>query len=355
MPSRLAPIRAGRDFPRHADAARTDPGRPRRARRPPVLIGAAPEQERSLTMNSTGLPGAALKAAGLAAGAALLLLAFAANIMLGYTRVSLDDAWAAVTRYDETSMSQAVIRLTRLPRALIAAAVGASLAVAGVIMQAITRNPLASPSILGINSGAALAVVFALTVLRIESQTGLAWAAFGGAAAAAALVYGLSALGSDSLSPLRIVLAGAAMSALFASGTQGLLVRNQASLQDVLFWLSGSIAGRPLGILAAVAPYMLASMLAAWLLARHSTCSPPARRRPRASACASRSSSSRAAPRSCCSQAAPSPSPGRSASSASSFRSSPASFPAWTTAGWCRTACCSARCCCWSPTSPPAT
>ncbi|MGN7457506.1 FecCD family ABC transporter permease [Paenibacillus pasadenensis] len=220
-------------------------------------------------MNSTGLPGAALKAAGLAAGAALLLLAFAANIMLGYTRVSLDDAWAAVTRYDETSMSQAVIRLTRLPRALIAAAVGASLAVAGVIMQAITRNPLASPSILGINSGAALAVVFALTVLRIESQTGLAWAAFGGAAAAAALVYGLSALGSDSLSPLRIVLAGAAMSALFASGTQGLLVRNQASLQDVLFWLSGSIAGRPLGILAAVAPYMLASMLAAWLLARH--------------------------------------------------------------------------------------
>ncbi|QJC50325.1 iron ABC transporter permease [Paenibacillus albicereus] len=220
-------------------------------------------------MNPTGLPGAALKAAGLAAGAALLLLAFAANIMLGYTRVSFDDAWAAMTRYDETSMSQAVIRLTRLPRALIAAAVGASLAVAGVVMQAITRNPLASPSILGINSGAALAVVFALTVLRIESQTGLAWAAFGGAAVAAALVYALSALGSDSLSPLRIVLAGAAMSALFASGTQGLLVRNQASLQDVLFWLSGSIAGRPLGILAAVAPYMLASMLAAWLLGRH--------------------------------------------------------------------------------------
>ncbi|MCM3749531.1 iron ABC transporter permease [Paenibacillus pasadenensis] len=220
-------------------------------------------------MNQLGLPGTALKAAGLAVGVALLLLFAAANIILGYTRVSLSEVWAALFHYDETSMNQAVIRLTRLPRALIAAAVGASLAVAGVIMQAITRNPLASPSILGINSGAALMVVFAITMLKVESVDLLAWAAFAGAAVGAMLVYGLSALGSSSLSPLRIVLAGSAMSALFAAGTQGMLVRNQASLQDVLFWMSGSIAGRPLGILAAVAPYMLISIAAALLLARH--------------------------------------------------------------------------------------
>ncbi len=209
------------------------------------------------------------KLAGLLAGAVLLACGFVANVRWGFTSVSWSDTIAALFHYDETSMNQVIVKLTRLPRALIAAAVGASLAVAGVIMQAITRNPLASPSILGINSGAALGVVLGVTALAIQSQSTLVWFAFGGAAIAAATVYGLSALGYEGMTPMRIVLAGAAMSALFMSATQGLLVRNQSSLQDVLFWLAGSIAGRPLELLVSVIPYMAASWLGAWLLSRH--------------------------------------------------------------------------------------
>ncbi len=209
------------------------------------------------------------KLAGLLAGAVLLAFGFVANIRWGFTSVSWSDTIAALFHYDETSMNQVIVKLTRLPRALIAAAVGASLAVAGVIMQAITRNPLASPSILGINSGAALGVVLGVTALAIQSQSTLVWFAFGGAAIAAATVYALSALGYEGMTPMRIVLAGAAMSALFMSATQGLLVRNQSSLQDVLFWLAGSIAGRPLELLVSVIPYMAASWLGAWLLSRH--------------------------------------------------------------------------------------
>ncbi|QTH45422.1 iron ABC transporter permease [Cohnella sp. LGH] len=209
------------------------------------------------------------KLAGLLAGAVLLAFGFVANIRWGFTSVSWSDTIAALFHYDETSMNQVIVKLTRLPRALIAAAVGASLAVAGVIMQAITRNPLASPSILGINSGAALGVVLGVTALAIQSQSTLVWFAFGGAAIAAATVYALSALGYEGMTPMRIVLAGAAMSALFMSATQGLLVRNQSSLQDVLFWLAGSIAGRPLELLVTVIPYMAVSWLGAWLLSRH--------------------------------------------------------------------------------------
>lgn len=210
-----------------------------------------------------------IKLAGLIVGGIVLGVSFIANVMLGFTSVTWDDAIGAVFHYDEGVMNQVVIRLTRLPRALIAAAIGASLAMAGTVMQAITRNPLASPSILGINAGAALMVVFAITILSIGNMSLLAWAAFVGAAAGAALVYGLSALGSDSLSPFRIVLAGAAISALFMSMTQGMLVLNQNALQDVLFWLTGTIAGRPLELLVAVFPYMLVSWIAVLLLANH--------------------------------------------------------------------------------------
>ncbi|RED60616.1 FecCD family ABC transporter permease [Cohnella phaseoli] len=220
-------------------------------------------------MTEQGLSRFSYKLAGLLAGAVLLAFGFVANIRWGFTSVSWSDTIAALFHYDETSMNQVIVKLTRLPRALIAAAVGASLAVAGVIMQAITRNPLASPSILGINSGAALGVVLGVTALAIQSQSTLVWFAFGGAAIAAATVYALSALGYEGMTPMRIVLAGAAMSALFMSATQGLLVRNQSSLQDVLFWLAGSIAGRPLELLVTVIPYMAVSWLGAWLLSRH--------------------------------------------------------------------------------------
>lgn len=209
-----------------------------------------------------------LRGMGLLLVGLVLALSFTVSVWLGATPISFHDAIAAFLAYDPGVMDQVIVRTTRIPRAFIAAAVGASIAIAGAVMQAVTRNPLASPSVLGVNAGATFMVVLAITVLSIRAMTPLVWLAILGAALGAFSVYFLGSLGREGLTPLKIVLAGAAMSALFGSLTQGLLVHNENGLNDVLFWLTGSIAGRSMEMLLVVLPYMACSWVVAWLLAR---------------------------------------------------------------------------------------
>ncbi len=204
---------------------------------------------------------------GLLIGCLFLAAAFFFNLWLGSTRLPPDSVWKALFAYDSSAMDQMIIRTTRLPRAVIALLVGAALAVAGTLTQALTRNPLASPSLLGINSGAVFFIVAALNMGNVKSMNLLIWVAFFGSAVSAAAVFGLGSLGRDGLTPVKIVLGGTAISALFSSFTQGMLVLNEAGLQDVLFWLSGSIAGRELEQLKIVLPYLLLGLAAAQLLA----------------------------------------------------------------------------------------
>ncbi len=209
-----------------------------------------------------------MRIAGLLVCLAILLACIAASLLYGATVFSWRTGWDTLLRYDPGVTEQMVIRTTRLPRALIAASVGASLAVAGCLMQALTRNPLASPSVLGVNAGATFFVVFAVLALAVQSMQSLMWISFCGAALGAALAYALSAVGRDGLSPVKIVLAGSAITALFASATQTLLVLNRQGLNTVLFWLTGSIAGRSMELLQTVLPYMAVCWFAALLLAK---------------------------------------------------------------------------------------
>jgi iron complex transport system permease protein len=183
--------------------------------------------------------------------------------------ISLSDVYHSFTHYDESSNAQIIVQTSRAPRAFIAAAVGASLAIAGALIQGLTRNPLADPNILGINFGASFFAVFAITVLSIESMSVLTGIAFLGAAVASIAVYTLGSIGRDGLTPLKIILAGAALSALFASFTQGILVLNARGLDEAMFWLAGSVAGRMLETLQAVLPFMAAGWLASMWVARH--------------------------------------------------------------------------------------
>lgn len=199
---------------------------------------------------------------------ALLAGCLLASILFGATHFGLSAAWASIVHYDETSSEQIIIRTTRLPRAFIALAIGASLAVSGALMQALTRNPLASPGVLGINAGATCFVVLAAVSGSVASMQALAWTAFLGAAIAAATVYVLGSLGRGGMSSLKIILAGAAMSALFASITQGVLVMDQKGLSTVLFWLTGTIAGRSADMLVTVLPYMALGLLVAQWIAK---------------------------------------------------------------------------------------
>ncbi|MEC0330716.1 iron ABC transporter permease [Paenibacillus macerans] len=208
------------------------------------------------------------KILGLAALLVLLAAAGAASLIYGRTEITVSTAVEAFKHYDEESTPHIVLRTERLPRTVIAAVVGASLAVAGALMQALTRNPLASPSVFGINAGAIFFIVLANVVLSVSSLNTMMWFGFTGAAIAAAVVYALGSIGRDGLTPIKVVLAGTAITALFSSFTQAVLVLDGTGLQEVLFWLAGSVSGRTLEMLYPVLPYMAAGALAALFMGR---------------------------------------------------------------------------------------
>ncbi|MCZ0870868.1 iron ABC transporter permease [Peribacillus sp. AS_2] len=192
----------------------------------------------------------------------LLLFLLCSSIVYGYTDTTWKMAIDAFTDFNGTN-EHIVIQSVRLPRALIASAIGTSLAISGVLMQTLTKNPLASPDIFGVNAGAGLAVVTGVTVFGISNLQVFTWLSFLGAAIAAISIFMIGSMGRGGLTPMKLTLAGAAMTAMVASLTQGLLVSNEALLEQVLFWLAGSVSGRSLDNLVAVLPYLAAG----WVLA----------------------------------------------------------------------------------------
>ncbi len=208
---------------------------------------------------------------GLPLCAGLLGLAMMSSIAFGAADIAPTDVLAALVAFDATSTEHLIIRTLRIPRAAVAALVGASLAVAGALMQGLTRNPLADPGILGINTGAALGVVGAVFFLKISSLYLYALFAFAGAAITAIAVYALGSLGRGGPTPLKLTIAGAALTALLSSFTTGVLILNQRTLEEVRFWLAGSVAGRDLNLLIQVAPYLLVGLILALALGRQIT------------------------------------------------------------------------------------
>lgn len=212
------------------------------------------------------LKDSAQRSLGLIVGLLLLLTAFSLSMILGQINTPLSVAIDAFTAYDSENTAHIVMTTTRVSRSLIALVLGASLAVAGALMQTLTRNPLASPSIFGVNAGALFFVVCTTVFFSVGSLMTLMWSAFVGGGIAAAMVFFLGSLGKDSLSPIKIVLSGAAISAFFGSFTQGLLVLDEQSLEGVLFWLGGSVSGRTLDMLLPILPFMLGAGILAFLM-----------------------------------------------------------------------------------------
>ncbi|MDR5857890.1 iron ABC transporter permease [Halomonas eurihalina] len=207
--------------------------------------------------------------AGLLLGLVLVATAFAASVMLGTTEIAPPTFVQALIHYDPTRVAHIIIVTERLPRAVIAALVGASLAIAGALMQTMTRNPLASPGILGINAGAMFFVVIAVSLLPLHTPAEVVWAALLGALVAACLVVMLSRGRQGELSPLRVVLAGVAITAMFVSFSQGLLIIDRQSFESVLYWLAGSVSGRELSLVVPLLPLFGGALLLCALLVRH--------------------------------------------------------------------------------------
>lgn len=208
-----------------------------------------------------------LRATGLALLLVMVFLAFLGSIMFGTVQVPLRSVMDAFFSFDG-SREHLIIRSVRLPRAVIAVLVGASLAVAGCMMQAVSRNALAGPELFGINYGAALTAVIASFWLGTTSLQMFAWSSLLGAAVAGVLVFLLSSAGKGSMSPIRLVLAGSTLNLLFASLTQGILIMNEQSLDTMRFWLAGALTGRDMGLLVQLMPYIGIGWVGAAMLSR---------------------------------------------------------------------------------------
>lgn len=197
------------------------------------------------------------------------LLVLAVLLSLGFGSAHLDTTTVidALRRFDGSN-EHLIVRTLRVPRTLVGLAVGAALALAGVAMQAVTRNALASPSILGVNAGASFAVVTAVYVFGVVTPTAYVWFAFGGAAAAITVVVLVASAGRLGATPLKLALAGAVITALLQAWISAVLVLSERTLDEVRFWLAGSLVGRDLAVLGQVMPFFVLGVLAIVVLVR---------------------------------------------------------------------------------------
>ncbi len=207
--------------------------------------------------NREGFRQGGSRVAGLAVLGALVVAAALLSIGVGAKPVGIGHVLDALFQYDRSLENHLIVRELRVPRTVLALAVGAALGLAGAVMQGVTRNPLADPGLLGINAGAALVVVTGIAVLGLSGPGEYVWFAFGGAAAAGFVVYVLGAIGRGGATPVKLAIAGAALSALLGSFTSALLLMDQATLDQYRFWAVGSVAGRDLAVARAVAPFLL--------------------------------------------------------------------------------------------------
>lgn len=207
---------------------------------------------------------------GLIAGVALLLICLIFSITFGAADITPTVVWQSIFAFDG-STNHLIVTTVRLPRVLIALTVGAALAVAGSLMQGLTRNPLADPGILGISAGSALAVVATTFFLGTVSIQVYTWMAFAGGAIAAFTVYTLGSVGRSGMTPLKLILAGAVLAYLMSALTTGILILNQRTLDEIRFWLAGSVAGRDVNILLQVLPYILIGLIVAFSMGKQIT------------------------------------------------------------------------------------
>ncbi|RAJ59832.1 iron complex transport system permease protein [Streptomyces sp. Amel2xB2] len=217
----------------------------------------------------TSAPGSArgavlLRAGGLLLAAGLLLLVLALSIAVGAKQLSPSEVLQGLN--DPGSATYSVVHEMRLPRTVLGLIAGAALGLAGGVMQALTRNPLADPGLLGINGGAAAAVVTAISFFGVSGYTGYIGFAFAGAAAVSVAVYAVG--GGRGATPARLALAGTALNAALISYVNAVQLLDTASLDRMRFWTVGSLARAQDDTNLQALPFVLAGVLVALALAR---------------------------------------------------------------------------------------
>ena len=196
--------------------------------------------------------GVAVVLAALAALAALVAL----SLSHGSNPIPAADVWAGLRARDATEASL-IVWEERVPRTLVGVVVGGAFGVAGALIQALTRNPLADPGILGVNAGAGFAVTLGVGLFGLSGITGYVWCAFAGAAVATVLVCTIGSAGRGAASPATLVLAGVALAAVLNGFSTFLTLIDPDTFRSIRNWGLGSIARTGLADTAAVAPFLV--------------------------------------------------------------------------------------------------
>ncbi|MBM7790639.1 FecCD family ABC transporter permease [Tenggerimyces flavus] len=221
----------------------------------------------TLTLRQDGpgtvkVPGPRRRVIGLVVALAVLLVLLVLSVMIGSTSIAPSVIWDVVF-HPAADIDQFAIRDYRLPRTIVGLVVGVALGLAGALIQALTRNPLADPGILGVNAGASFAVTVAVGVLGVRDIGGYLWFAFAGALIVTLMVL---ALGStrQGQSPVVMVLAGVCVGAVLGGAGSALELTNPEAFDAMRSWNAGSVVGRPLDLLWPIVPFFVVALVLAF-------------------------------------------------------------------------------------------
>jgi iron complex transport system permease protein len=205
---------------------------------------------------------------GLLIAVALLVVAVAASLVVGSRPIGPATVLDALLNPDPSSTDHTVVLDLRVPRTVIGLLAGLALGLAGSLMQGITRNPLADPGLLGVNAGASLFVVAGIAWFGVTSALGYVWFAFAGAFAAAVVVYVVGSLGREGATPVKLALAGTALTASLTSLITIVLLSDSAAFDKYRFWQAGSLVARSLDSALQLAPFIAAGAVLCLLAGR---------------------------------------------------------------------------------------
>lgn len=204
------------------------------------------------------------------AGLAAIVFGIGASIVTGVADISLRTVWSSIFAYDTGNDHHVIIRQLRMPRALAGALVGAAFAVAGAIMQGMTRNPIADTGLLGINAGAGFVLVLVFAFVPWLPFGYLILFSFLGAGLGALLVYGIAFMSKGGLSPLKLTLAGAVVGSLITGVSQALSLLFQINY-DLAFWSAGGISTAEWFQVSVMLPWIVGGLIAAMIISRSIT------------------------------------------------------------------------------------
>ncbi|MFE3940477.1 FecCD family ABC transporter permease [Streptomyces sp. NPDC059118] len=216
---------------------------------------------------SAAAPRRSRRALATAAAVAALLVAVLLSLAVGARSIPPSEVFDVLLHGGHSDNAE-VIRNMRVPRTLIGLMVGAALAIAGTVLQGITRNPIADPGILGISQGASVGVVLAIAFAGVHSLTGYVWFGFAGAAIASVAVYAIASSGRGGATPVKLALGGAAINALLVSVVSAVLTTKASALDEFRFWQVGSLGGREAVVAGQIWPFLLVGVVLVLFVAR---------------------------------------------------------------------------------------